>query len=378
MRVEKGKTVIAKGKVRIEGKAEVCGASIPEFFTEKFVPIYCLEDSEIYVEGDYRIVEGCTIPESWKKLAKMDWEVLFLYGGVDTGKSTLATFLANKLGGCYILDLDIGQSELLHPGAMGYGFAKNCVNLSQAEYINGYFAGVISPMGREVKCIRGVARLWKELRKLEGRKIVNTTGWVRGKRALDYKLAKLEIINPDIVAAFDDADLENWSVYRVESGEVVERSREERARIRMEKYRKELEGSKPVLVDRSKVSGRFFNGKRIIKDFMEEVLGVSIREVRRGDDFLLIITERRFEVNNSIIESLKTLYGVEDIYIVSEDEIKGLVVGLYSGNRYLGLGVVRELGENEFLIETRHTDFDKIVLGEFGIGQEKEYMLRLP
>ena len=378
MRVERGKTVIAKGKVRIEGKAEVCGASITEFFTEKFVPIYCLEECDITVEGDCRVVEGCTIPESWKKLAKMDWEVLFLYGGVDVGKSTLATFLANKVGGCYILDLDIGQSELLHPGAMGYGFAKNCVNLSQAEYINGYFVGVISPMGWEAKCIRGVAKLWKELRKLEGRKIVNTTGWVRGERALDYKLAKLEIISPDIVASFDDATLEGWDVYKVESGEVVERGREERARIRMEKYRKELEGSKVVVVDKSKVSGRFFSGKCIVKDFIEEVLEVRVKEVKRGDDFLVIITEDKAEVDSSIIKSLKMLYEVEDIYLVSEGEIKGLVVGVYKGDRYLGLGLVRELRGDGLVIETRHTDFDRIVLGEFGIGQGKEYMLRLP
>jgi len=378
MRVEKGKTVIAKGKVRIEGKAVVCGASISEFFTEKFVPIYCLEDCEINVEGDYRVVEGCTIPESWKKLAKMDWEVLFLYGGVDVGKSTLATFLANKAGGCYILDLDVGQSELLHPGAMGYGFAKNCVNLSQAEYINGYFVGVISPMGREARCIRGVAKLWKELRKLDGRKIVNTTGWVRGERALDYKLAKLEIINPDIVVSFDETKLEDWDVYRVESGEVVERSREERAKIRMEKYRKELEGSKVVVVDKSKVSGRFFSGKSIVKDFIEEVLEVRVKEVRKGEDFLLIITEEKAEVDSSIIKSLKMLYEVEDIYLVSEEEIRGLVVGVYKGDRYLGLGLVKDLREDELVIETRHTDFDRIVLGEFGIGQGKEYMLRLP
>ncbi len=378
MRVEKGKTVIAKGRVKIRGEAEVCGASISEFFTEKFVPIYCLDDCEILVEGEYRIVDGCTIPESWKKLAKMDWEVLFLYGGVDVGKSTLATYLANKLGGCYILDLDIGQSELLHPGAMGYGFARNCVNLSQAEFINGYFVGVISPMGREVKCIRGIARLWGELRKLEGRKIVNTTGWVRGARALDYKLAKIEVINPDIVASFDNTNLEDWNVFRVESGEVVERSREERAKIRMEKYRKELEGSKVMVVDKSKVSGRFFNGKKMVKDFIEEVLEAKVKEVRKGEDFLLILTEERVDVDSSIIKSLKMLYEVEDIYVVAEEELEGLVVGVYRGNKYLGLGVVREFRGEELVVETRHTDFDRIVLGEFGISQGKEYMLRLP
>lgn len=378
MRVEGGKTVIARGRVEIKGNAEVCGARIPEFFSEKFVPIYCVDDCEISVEGEYRIVERCTIPDSWKKLSEMDWDTLFLYGGVDAGKSTLATYLANRIGGCYILDLDIGQSELLHPGAMGYGWAENCVSLSQAKYINGFFVGAISPMGREARCLRGVARLWSELKRLEGRKIVNTTGWVRGERALEYKMAKLEIIQPDIVACFEDFWLEDWKIYKVEKGEVVERSREERQRIRMEKYRRELENSKTVFAPESKVSGRIFRGKSLVRDFIEEVLGEKLLEVRRGEDFLFILSEKKIDVDYSILKSLKDLYEVEDVYIVAKEEIEGLVVGLYKGRHYLGLGVVEELRSDGLVIRTRHGEFDRVVCGEFGISQGKEYMLRLP
>lgn len=379
MRVEKGKTVIARGEVCIAGEAEVCGARVSKFFAEKFVPIYCLEDCEVEVKGDFKILDRCTIPDSWKRLAEKDWDVLFLYGGVDVGKSTLALYLANKTGGCYVLDLDIGQSELLHPAAMGYGYVENCVSLAEAKLINSFFVGCISPMGKEAKCLRAVAKLWNELRMLEGRKIINTTGWVRGARAKDYKLAKLEIIQPDLIAAFEEPDFDvDFEVFRVESGEVMERSREERAKIRMEKYRRELDGSKLFVVEKGKVSGRFFRGRTIQKDFIEEVLGKKVLEVRRGSDYLLIITEKRFEAENSILKSLRELYEVEDVYIVSKEELEGLVVGVYKEKRYLGLGLLKEYRGSEIVIQTRHQEFDKIVFGDFGIQQGKEYMLRLP
>lgn len=117
-------------------------------------------------------LDGSTIPESWRKLAEMDWETIFLYGNVDSGKSTLATYLANKIGGAYVLDLDIGQAEVAHAGAMGYGFAKDVTSLSQVQMINGFFVGSITPQGKEVKCLRGVARLWKELKNLKGERLL--------------------------------------------------------------------------------------------------------------------------------------------------------------------------------------------------------------
>ncbi|MEM4279232.1 MAG: Clp1/GlmU family protein, partial [Archaeoglobaceae archaeon] len=227
----KGCTVLAKGKVAIEGNAEVIGSNkIKSFESEKFVPIYCLEECKIELNGDYKLLNESTIPESWEKLAKKDWETVFLYGGVDSGKSTLATYLANKVGGAYVLDLDIGQAEIAHPGAMAYGFARDVVTLNQVKMINGFFVGSITPQGREVKCLRGVAKLWRELKKLEERKIVNTTGWIKGKRAKEYKMAKIEIIEPDLVVSFEKKPLEGMEIYEVEKGYTIKRDRNERLR----------------------------------------------------------------------------------------------------------------------------------------------------
>ncbi len=374
MIVEAGKTVLARGKVKVAGNAEVLGSRRADFESDKFVPIYCIEDCEILVEGDYEVLEGCTIPDSWKKLAEKDWEVLFIYGGVDRGKSTLAAYLANKVGGAWVLDLDIGQSDIAHPGAMGYGFAKDIVSLSEVEMRNGFFVGCISPTGREARCLRGVARLWKELEKLEGRKIVDTTGWIRGRRAREYKLAKLEIISPDLIASFEGnpAFLEDYEVFEVESGKVVQRSREQRAEARAASYARWLRNARKRRID-----FRIFDGRELPKEFIEDVLAAKVHFVRRGDGYLLICLESKKEVESAILRGLRELYDVDEVFVISKEDLRGIVAGLYRGRKYLGMGLL-SVEDGDVVIETPVDDFDRIEVGEFRFDGEKEYIIRLP
>ncbi len=382
MRVRKGNTVVARGAIKIHGEAEVLGARVAEFRTTKYTPIFCIDDCEIEIQGEYTIIEKDTIPESWKRLAKKDWETLFIYGGVDRGKSTLATYLSNKCDGCYVLDLDIGQSDIAHPAAMGYGYAKNVVSISEVEMINGFFVGIISPSGRESKCLRGVIKLWNELKKIDGKKIVDTTGWIKGKRAREYKLAKLEIIQPDIIASFEGKPdfLEDYNVFEVESGIIFERDKAERAKIRFEMYSKWLNSAKDVEVDKKSVKVRtdIFNGKDIPTDFISEILGVDVVFARKGSDFLAICVEKRVNVNSAVVKGLRELYEVEDVYIFSKDDLKNLVVGLYRGRKYLGLGVIKEIGDSRLVIQSKFSDFDRVEFGEFKLDNGKEYIVRIP
>ncbi|MCS7121245.1 MAG: Clp1/GlmU family protein [Archaeoglobaceae archaeon] len=373
MIVEKGKTIVAKGKIKIAGNAEVLGAKRFDFEVEKFVPIYCIEDCDVVVDGEYMTLEGNTIPESWEKLAKIDWDTIFLYGGIDKGKSTLATFLANRVGGAFVVDLDIGQSDIAHPGAMGYGYAKNVVTLSEVKMENGIFVGCTSPSYREVKCLKAVTKIWKEVSKLEGKKIVDTTGWIKGRRAKDYKLAKLEIINPDIVVSFEGKPdfLENYEVFEVENKLVIPRSREQRAAIRARNYNKWLKGSKRIKIDFS------LPGKEIPKDFLSDVLGKDIEFVRKGEDFLLICLKNEEDFDPVIVRGIKELYEVDEVCFLSKNDLKGIVVGLYKNKKYLGIGLL-SLENDQWILETPLNDFDKIELGEIRFDGEREYVIRLP
>ncbi|MEM4291977.1 MAG: Clp1/GlmU family protein [Archaeoglobaceae archaeon] len=373
----KGCTVLAKGKVAIEGNAEVIGSNrIKSFESEKFVPIYCLEECKIELNGDYKLLNESTIPESWEKLAKKDWETVFLYGGVDSGKSTLATYLANKVGGAYVLDLDIGQAEIAHPGAMAYGFARDVVTLNQVKMINGFFVGSITPQGREVKCLRGVAKLWRELKKLEERKIVNTTGWIKGKRAKEYKMAKIEIIEPDLVVSFEKKPLEGMEIYEVEKGYTIKRDRNERLRARCEAYSRFLRNAKIFELERQSVKLRpdLFQGKDV-SDFINMVLGTKVLFAKLGEDFLVICTQKDIEIDYVIVKELKELYGIEEIFVFTENELKNVVVGLYKGNVYRGMGLLKALNE-KIVIEAEFSDFDIVEIGEIRFDAGKECFLR--
>lgn len=375
MIVPKGKTVIAKGRVKLDGDAEVVGSRVNEFECEKYVPIECYSDVDIDVNGDFLVVDFFTIPETWKKLAKKDWETIFIYGDVDSGKSTLATYLANKVGGAYILDLDIGQAEIAHPGAMAYGFAKDIVTLSDVKMINGFFVGSTTPQGREVKCLRGVAKLWRELRKLEGRKIVNTTGWIKGKRAKEYKMAKIEIIAPDLVVSFEGKPIENLEIYEVEKGYAVKRDKVERLRARCESYARFLRNAKVFELKKPNIRLKpdFFQGKDV-SEFISMVLGAKV-SARLGEDFLAIFTEGEVEIDYGIARELKELYGIEEIFVFSEKELKNIVVGLYKGERYQGMGLLNFLNE-KIAIESEILEFDAVEVGEMRFEGGKEFFLR--
>ncbi|MDI9611266.1 MAG: Clp1/GlmU family protein [Archaeoglobales archaeon] len=373
----KGCTVLAKGKVAIEGNAEVIGSNkIKSFESEKFVPIYCLEECKIELNGDYKLLNESTIPESWEKLAKKDWETVFLYGGVDSGKSTLATYLANKVGGAYVLDLDIGQADVAHAGAMGYGFALDVVNLSQVQMINGFFVGSITPQGRELKCLRGVARLWSELKKLEGRKIVDTTGWVKGRRAREYKLAKLEIIEPDLVVSFEGKPFEDWEFFEVENGFVMKRDKAERAKARCESYKKFLKNAKVLEIKKEdfKLKPDILRGKDVSK-FIETVIGAKVSFANLGEGFLVICTEESCVPEPTILKELKELYEVDDLFIFSEEELKNLILGLYKGKKYLGMGLLKAIND-KLLVESAFSDFDLVELGEIRFEEEKECFIK--
>lgn len=375
MIVPKGKTVLARGVVSIKGECEVLGAKLNFFESEKFVPVYCIEESEIEVNGEYRILNGSTIPESWEKLAKKDWKTIFLYGGVDSGKSTLAAYLANKVGGAYVLDLDIGQADIANPGAMGYGFARDVVSLSKVPMINGFFVGSITPQGRESKCLRGVARLWKELKRLEGRKIVDTTGWVKGRRAREYKLAKLEILEPDLIASFEGKPFD-WETFEVEKGFVLKRDKFDRAKARFESYMRFIRNTNAFKLSREKVrlNSDIFSGKDI-SQFIESVLGTKVAFAKLSDEHLTICTKEECNPDYAILKELKELYGVDDIYLFSENEAKNFVVGLYKGRKYLGIGLLKSVND-PILLESAFSEFDTIEIGEIRLEEGKECFIK--
>ncbi len=388
-------TLLVEGEaeIEVEGRAEVFGCPVERLKVPKgrVVPVFILEKSLIRISGNYIRLNGSTIPKSWEKLARSDFNSIFIFGDVDSGKSSLATFLVNRMEGSKdVFDFDVGQSDIAHPGAMGYAFTTSRVlHISQLQMHDGCFIGSISPAGRESLCLKAISKL-KRLRRGD-RAIFDSTGWVRGRKARDYKLAKLEILEPEVIACFGDAPyyLDGFDTVRVESFVVKRRSRELRCEIREELYREKLNGS---FIRVFRAGGEvklgntsLFSGEEVNLDGIID----SVVYSERGYDFLNVFTSTPQKLSPSVIKSLCEIFEVQEVNIVSVGELKGLLVGLY-GDRYLGMGLLESIDfeRKELAVSTnireriRRIDFGEIRLQrlESQEGREgfKEYFVRVP
>ncbi len=395
MLVEKDTTLLIEGSadVVVRGKAEVFGCRVERITVEKgkIVPLYILEDSEVEVSGNYIAVRGSTIPKSWnslvKKIEEEGYKKIMLFGEIDSGKSSLATYLANKLEGKkWIVDLDIGQADVAHPCAMGFGFTDGgIISISNVEMVDGFFVGVVSPTGKEARCLQGVAKIMNRIEKLRGEDyvIIDTTGWVKGKKARTYKLAKIEIIDPDLIVCFGETPyyLKDYNTFEVESFVLKKRSKELRSEIRSRIYERWLENSQLRRFSIEEVdigNTTLFKGEEV--EFLEGVLETRVLFAEKGYDFLNVCVEEEVNVGLELIKALLDVYDVRDVCIFSIDQIRGLLVGLYS-DRYLGCGLLKDIDvENkEIVVETPVSeDVKRIEFGEIKLENFKEVQVRVP
>ncbi len=348
--IEADTTLLIEGDADLQvvsGEAEVFGCPVSNIHivNGKVLPFYFKENSTVKVRGKSIPVKGSTIPDAWEKLVKEGYREIFLLGNSDSGKSSLATYLLNKREDVkWAIDLDIGQASIVHPCAMGVSkVEKKIISLSQAEMNEAYFVGSTSPTGNEMKCLRGINKL-NSLTGGEGA-VIDTTGWTDGKRARDYKLTKLEILNPDVVVCFGEIPyyLADYNAIHVEPFVTKKRSREVRKSIRESMYLEWLENPHTRELDGSIIGNvTLFKGEEADRQFLNELIEEEILFAEKGYDFLNVYLNKGVEVGFELIKALKELYEVEDVCIVNLHQLKGVLAGLYSDS-YLGMGLVEEV-----------------------------------
>ena len=374
--LENGKVEVLKGEAEVFG----CRGKYFEAPRGKILPVYFPEDSEARIEGNYIAVNGSTIPKSWEKFVENDWSRIFLYGAVDTGKSSFCVFVSHRLGIDLVLDADIGQADISHPGSMALGRRKeDAYLLSMFQLISCEFVGSISPMNREARCLRA----FKKLVERAGEKlIIDTTGWIHGKRAVEYKLAKVEIANPEVIVCFSDPPREfsDYEVFKAESFVLKKRDREMRAYIRGKSYERWFENAREIEVSVDDVKLYFtslFSGERVEDDVLLS-FGDVIYAERSGSS--LNIYSESFDIGGEGLKALKEYYNVVEVNVVSPKDFENVLVGLYS-DEYLCPGLIREVNFEERKIKILASTSEKpkrIEFGEFKIENGREVFVRLP
>lgn len=209
------------------------------------------------------------VPDKWLSLAggMTGYSMILVLGATDTGKSTFIRFLAGEIlrsgRTVALLNTDVGQADVGPPTAIAAAIPQSPFETYEelkAESL--YFAGTTSPAGNRINCLVAIQRVHEFVKNRHlDCIIVNTTGWIYGPEARDYKHAKIVMLNPDLIIAFQN-ERELSSIirpYKATSrpylyclpvpAEVKGRSLEERHRLRQEKYGRYFQGSSLHLIN---------------------------------------------------------------------------------------------------------------------------------
>ncbi len=271
-----------------------------------------------------------------RKLVKV-----LVLGGVDSGKSTLISFLVYRFLkeriGIGFLDLDIGQSTIGLPMTLNSLIASDEDEL-QVKLERGYpdlweFVPSDSPRGVVQLFSLGMMNILSlTLRRLESRAmrqpylmVVDTTGYVSTSEALYLKLMKIRAIRPDAIILIDKPDSsDNERRYLDLIFNYSERLKIYRFRI----------PRSPYVEPRDRLRRRAYRAGKF-KYFFRRTLSLRI-----SPDVLLPFPHPWL-----------SYYPIQEVLMkLKSESFKGILVGIYSRYKFSGIGILRWDGEN-LLIE---------------------------
>jgi polynucleotide 5'-hydroxyl-kinase GRC3/NOL9 len=137
--------------------------------------------------------------------------VILLVGGLDSGKTTLASRIARTAieGGLQVgfLDADIGQSTVGPPATVGLRLCRSVEDLdppSLAEADHLAFVGATSPQGHLLPLVVGTRLLLDRAREHGADLVVtDTTGLVSGVYGQLLKFHKIAVLQPELVIGLE-------------------------------------------------------------------------------------------------------------------------------------------------------------------------------
>ena len=193
-------------------------------------------------------------------LPELEWEVLLetlkqqrgtalLIGATDSGKSTLAKYLVEKLIRenikVSVVDADIGQSTLGLPGTISMRVFSDEKDIENFRFERMFFVGSTNPAKRISMVIDGSKRMVDFCKEKSEIIIVDTTGLISGEIGRALKIGKIRAIKPEHIIAVQRNDelehildlIEGISIHRIRTSSLAKgRDRENRAHYRKKKF----------------------------------------------------------------------------------------------------------------------------------------------
>jgi len=206
------------------------------------------------------VVGESTVPVAWKEAAQVLQRQrggCVIVGEVDSGKSGLCTFLADKCledtGKVGVVDADVGQADMGPPTTISSSVVQApIIGLHKAVAEISFFIGDTSPSFVPDKVVALATRLKRRMTRSADTVLVNTDGWLTEFNALRHKQLLLEEIQPDLVIGLSRSDeiidslldRVKFASLKLPSSPFARiRSKEERKKAREAGYRRFLQGS---------------------------------------------------------------------------------------------------------------------------------------
>ncbi len=342
-----------------------------------------------------------TIPAEWDRVAQriIDQKLrkVMVIGGMDTGKSFLCNYLANRLRSAglvpAVLDCDLGQSDIGPAGSLGLLItAEPLVLLAERPATHLYFIGAHSPSQVMTQFLAGISHLLRcGLDSADG-VIINTTGMNLGDAARLLKSAKMDLVQPDLIILRQRKD-ESEHLVRTAPPWIVERlpvlygavytDKATRQHLREDSLKPYLRPESPVqqIPFASVVTDRCFfrSGEPIEIPVCSEPL-LWAEKLKEWEGYL-VITERQIsqvrelEIISELSPALKARYNLPYPPIVRlccAPELLGLQVGLCDArSRCLGIGVLRgiDFAGQTMSVQTAVPDISQIKIVQFGLAR---------
>ena len=215
---------------------------------------------------------------------------ILVIGPTDAGKTTLIKRLYNhwcRQERVLVLDTDVGQSDIGPPGTLGLGTGHSPVeDLAQLTEVGLHFAGVLSPSEDMAQFLWGVERLFRlALSRRPQRLLVDTTGWVWG-QALSLKMAKCNLINPDLVLVLAREEIPLVRLLDHSTYPLILLAPSPRVRIRNTEARREFR--------LQRIKNYFQRGKRDTLNLERVLIIGSIREIRELENRVVGLLDGAF------------------------------------------------------------------------------------
>jgi len=379
--VNKGKVLIVDGPASVSllsGEAEVLGSTFKVgdkvvIREGKRMPFEVRKratfDLMLGEEPSFQEVDESTIPPSWenayeKIMSNEKPQTVMVMGGVDSGKTSFCTYLANKAlrrkRKVAIIDADVGQSDIGPPSTIGFSrITLPIKDLFEVEAEDACFVGSTSPSGAINKVIEGLTRLKaKALETDLNFLIINTDGWIEGEDAARYKVWLTEAVAPNVVVGIQQQNeltpiltaLKEVTVLSVDSSPaILKRDRDKRRVLRELSYKKYLKGAKVLSFPLSwvKVEGAPIGTSSLVTaeqiERVSKLMDTSIVYCEETANAVFVVLRKDQWVGEEQLKKVEE--GFEKrVKIIREGEEKGLLVALQDlRESFLGIGVLCEV-----------------------------------